>query len=217
MSEHNGHDNREVKIESLGLNDIPGVARLYEEVFGDHFLGHMGQKFLRLFCLQFVNSSTNYGYVAKCEEKPVGFILASIDSSPFNKFYRQNFMVLALIVIKKYLTDAYVRKNITKRLSNIFVALTTLLPSSPKESKVNRGNTLSQARLLGIGVDSNYRGLGVADKLTNYFCADMKKKGLKQVGLSAVPWNERAINFYKKDGWIEDERSEDSVSFIRNL
>lgn len=211
------HAKREVEIDILRLSDIPEIARLYEEVFADHFLGHMGQKFLRLFCSQFVNSSTSYGYVAKCNKKPVGFLLASINSAPFNKFYRQNFRVLALIVIKKYLTDSYVRKNITKRLGNILVAITTLLPFTRKESKAKQGNTLPTARLLGIGVDSNYRGLGIADKLTSYFCAEMKSKGLKQVGLSAVPWNKRAINFYQKDGWIEEERSEESVSFIRNL
>ncbi|EGW39911.1 GNAT family N-acetyltransferase [Desulfosporosinus sp. OT] len=210
-------DKPEIKVDPLSLSDTPDVARLYEEVFADHFLGHMGQKFLRLFCSQFVNSSTSYGYIAKCDGKPVGFLLASIDSAPFNKFYRQNFMVLALIVIKKYLTDSYVRKNITQRLGNILVALTTLLPSSGKESKAKQSKTLSEARLLGIGVDSNYRGLGIADKLTGQFCAEMKNKGLKRVGLSAVPWNERAISFYKKDGWIEEERSETSVSFIRDL
>ncbi|ODA41177.1 GNAT family N-acetyltransferase [Desulfosporosinus sp. BG] len=210
-------DKPEIRVDPLRLSDTPDVARLYEEVFADHFLGHMGQKFLRLFCSQFVNSSTNYGYVAKCAEKPVGFLLASIDSAPFNKFYRQNFMVLALIVIKKYLTDSYVRKNITQRLGNILVALTTLLPSSGKEIKAEQSKTPSEARLLGIGVDSNYRGLGIADKLTSRFCEEMKNKGLKRVGLSAVPWNERAISFYKKDGWIEDERSETSVSFIRDL
>lgn len=207
----------EVKIDVLGPNDIPEVAQLYEDAFSNHFLGHMGQKFLGLFCSHFVNSPTNYGYVAKYKGKPVGFLLASTDSAPFHQFYRRNFLVLALIVFKRYLMDSYVRKNIAKRLGNILVAIKTLLPFSKTGSITNQGNTFKPARLLAIGVGSKYRGIGIADKLTSHFCEEMKSKGLKKVGLSVLPWNERAINFYNKDGWIEEERSETSLSFTRDL
>lgn len=217
MLKYRYHNKLDVRIDVLGPNDIPEVARLYEDAFSNHFLGHMGQKFLGLFCSHFVNSSTNYGYVVKYKGKPVGFLLASTDNAPFHQFYRRNFLVLALIVIQRYLMDSYVRKNITKRLGNILAAIKTLSPFSKTEGIANQGNTFAPARLLAIGVDSKYRGIGIADKLTSHFCEEMKSKGVKKVGLSVLPWNERAINFYNKDGWIEEERCETSLSFTRHL
>ena len=207
--------NLDVKIDHIRLNDLPEIARLYEDVFADHFLGHMGQKFLKLFCSQFVNSSTNYGYVAKCNGKSVGFLLGSIDDAPFYQFYRQNFAALALIVVKQYLTDTYVRKHIAKRFGNILAAIKTLFSSPTRGISANHYNTFVPARLLAIGVQSNYRGIGIANKLTSRFCTQMEREGFKKVALSTLPWNERAIHFYRKDGWIQEDSSEASLNFIR--
>lgn len=207
----------EAKIDRMRPTDLPEIARLYEEAFSDHFLGHMGQKFLELFCSQFINSPTNYGYVGKVNGKPVGFLLASIDNAPFYQFYRQNFMALVLMVMKRCLIDSYVRKHIIERLGYILVAIKTLLPFTKRESNAHQCNTFVPARLLAIGVDSNYRGIGIANKLTSHFCSEMKSEGLKKVGLSVLIWNVRAINFYKNDGWIIEESCETSLSFTRHL
>ena len=211
------HYQRNIKIDHISSNNLPEIARLYEDAFANHFLGHMGQKFLQLFCSQFVNSSTNYGYVAKCNGKPVGFLLGTIDDDPFYHFYRQNFMALSLIVMRKYLMDAYVRKHIAIRSGNILVAVKALLPFSKRVSDALQDNKFAPARLLAIGVDTSYRGIGIANKLTSQFCTEMKSAGIKKVGLSALVWNRRAIRFYEKDGWILEESNETSLSFSRFL
>lgn len=210
-------DRLDITIDYLRPDDLAEIAILYEKSFSNHFLGHMGRRFLKLFCAQFVNSSTNFGYVAKCNDKLVGFLLGTINRAPFHQFYRQNFLVLAMIVIKRYLTDSFVRKQMTKRFGYVLTALKTLLPFTKKESNVNQSNAFAPARLLAIGVDSNYRGTEIASKLTDQFCREMKSKGLKKVGLSVLCWNERAINFYKKDGWTVDESCETYLSFIRDV
>lgn len=207
----------DIKIDHLSLDDLPEIALLYEKTFADHFLGHMGPKFLKLFCAQFVNSATNFGYAAKCNGKLVGFLLGTIDTAPFYQFYRQNFIVLVLIVIRRYLIDKYVRKHIAKRLGYILTAIKTLHPFSKRETNISQSNTFAPARLLAIGVDANYRGTEVANQLTGQFCRTMKSKGFKKVGLSVLLWNERAINFYKKDGWIQEESCETSLSFTRDI
>jgi|GEM_PF-2002107 len=209
--------NTDITIEPISQNDLPEIARLYEDAFADHFLGHMGPEFLKLFCAQFMNSPTNYGSVAKFQGRPVGFLLGNIDGEPFYQFYRQNFIGLSLIVMKRYIRDAYIRKHITQRLGQIFVALKTLFVSPKRENNPNLDDTSTPARVLAIGVDSNYRGIGIANKLTSCFCDQMKREGYNKVGLSALAWNERAIRFYKKDGWIQEESSDTSLSFIRTI
>jgi len=208
---------QDIMVDHLRTDDLPEIARLYEEAFAEHFLGHMGQKFLELFCSQFIDSATNFGYVAKCDGKAVGFLLGSIDNAPFDKFYRQNFMAVALMVMKRYAVDPFVRKEMTKKLGNVVDALKSLLPFSNKDSNGNQLNTSPSARVMGIAVDANYRGMGVANSLSAHYCADLKSKGIKEVGLSVNIWNERAIKFYIKDGWIEEERCETSLSFTRTI
>ncbi|MDR3543952.1 MAG: GNAT family N-acetyltransferase [Desulfosporosinus sp.] len=202
-----------IQLDHIRLNDLPEIALLYKDTFAEHFLGHMDQDFLKLFCSQFMNSPTNFGYVAKCKGKPVGFLLGTTDNEPFYKFYRQNFMTLFLSVMKRYLIDSYIRKHILKRFGHIIYALKALLLPSKGASLVDQHNEIVQARLLAIGVEPKYRGFGIANRLTSQFCADMKREGFKKVGLSVFAWNERAVNFYKKDDWIQEESDESSSSF----
>ena len=209
------HNELDIKIDYIRLKDLPEIARLYEDAFADHFLGHMGQEFLALFCSQFVSSSTNYGYLAKCNGKSVGFLLGTIDDAPFNQFYRQNFIAIALIVIKRYLADTYVRKHIIQRLGNILVAIKSLFSSPKKGISADHYNTFEPARLLAIGIDLNYRGIGIGNELTSHFCKQLEREGFRKVGLSALPWNERTFRFYKKDGWIQEDSSETSLNFMR--
>lgn len=212
------------EVSTLKLSELPEVAHLYEAVFGDHFLGHMGQEFLQRFCTQFCNSPMNYGnygYVAKCNGKVVGFLLGSIRREPFASFYRQNFWKLTTIVLQQYFKDAYVRKHVLKRISSVADALKSYILRRRSElasaSAETAQNNSIQPRILAIGVDSNYRGQKIANQLTGFFCEKMKEAGYVEVGLSAVPENARAIRFYKKDGWIVTKSSKDSVSFVRPI
>lgn len=205
-----------IKINQIDKKDLPVIARLYEETFSNHFLGHMGQDFLKLFCSQFMNSTTNFGYVAAYNDKPIGFLIGTSAKDPFMEFYRRNFLKLSLIVMKKFLTDPYVRTHINKRLGNIRLAVKSLLLSQKGVNNFNKSNSVLPARLLAIGVDPNYRGLGAANILTGQFCSDLKRNGISRVGLSVLPWNERAINFYKKDGWLLEENRETSLYFTKN-
>ncbi|MDQ7095567.1 GNAT family N-acetyltransferase [Desulfosporosinus sp. PR] len=207
-----------IELTAMCFADLPEIVRLYQEVFYDHFLGHMGGKFLRLFCAQFINSSANQGYVAKSNGRPVGFVLGSIEREPFARFYRQNFWLLVILVTLRYFRDAYVRKHISQRLGCIAAALQAffLRRQGEGESKGER-DRFAPARILAIGVRSDYRGRGVANLLTKHFCAKMKQVGYKKVGLSTLPTNQRAIHFYKKDGWIIEESTPVSLSFIRTI
>ncbi|KLU66900.1 putative acetyltransferase [Desulfosporosinus acididurans] len=212
------HYSSEIEVEPLSPYHIPEVAQLYEEVFGDHFLGHMGQRFLRPFCAQFMNSPTNYGYVAKNKGRIVGFVFGTINGRPFSQFYRQNFWKLVVLVLLRYARDDYVRKHIRDRMNYVSEAFKSLFCLQAKDSQIPSERSLfASARILAIGVAPNFRGLGIANQLTGHFCSQMKQEGFKKVGLSTLPWNDRAIRFYKKDGWIVEESTDSSVSFLRSI
>ncbi|MGC7872858.1 GNAT family N-acetyltransferase [Desulfosporosinus sp. SYSU MS00001] len=209
-----------IDVMHLQSQDIPLVARLYKRSFQNHFLGHMGHKFLTLFISEFVNSDANSGYVAKYRNEVIGFVLATTSDNPFREFYRDNFMTLVYLTISRFFKDSFIRSHITKRLGHVHVALKALFSFSVRvrDSREKQEICLSrQPRLLALAVDRSYRGLGVANELTAEFCREMKELGFKKVGLSALPWNQRAISFYIKDGWEKEEASETSISFSRLL
>ena len=213
-----------VDIEHIKFNNsddirIRIIAKMYEISFSNHFLGHMGRKFLELFISEFVNSTGNYGYVAKYMNEPIGLILATTSDTPFNNFYHKNFLSIVLITVSRYFQDPFIRKHISKRLGHIYTALKALFSFSTGNTDNNRQDervrTLVPPKLLAIAVDEKFRGLGVASELTRQFCTEMKHAGFEKVELSALPWNQRAIGFYKKDGWTEEKCSETSICFSR--
>ncbi|WP_407313526.1 GNAT family N-acetyltransferase [Desulfosporosinus sp. SB140] len=212
---------KHIEVEHIQTDDVQVVVNLYRKSFRNHFLGHMGQRFLTLFVSEFVNSTDNFGYVAWLKNEAVGFILATTTDTIFRKFYRKNFRVLVLITMYRYFHDPFIRKHIGKRFGHIYTALKALFSFSPRHvndhKQQEKSRTLVTSRILAIAVDKHYRGLGVASELTSQFCKEMKAKGFKEVGLSTLPWNRRAIGFYKKDGWIEEKSNETSVYFFRIL
>lgn len=212
----------DVVIQNIDFNnpdEIRMMAKVYEDSFSGYFLGHMGRKFLELLITEFVNTIGNYGYAAKFKDEPIGFILATTSNNPFNKFYRKHFLEIVIITVVRYFKDPFIRKHIGRRWGHIHNALKTFFPIRKTENirQEEKVYTLVPPRLLAIAVESNYRGLGVANKLTGQFCTEMRTKGFKKVALSALPWNKRAIGFYKKDGWIEENYSDSSISFFRVL
>lgn len=220
INKFNSNSKLDVIIQSIDLenpDDLRRMAKVYEDSFSEHFLGHMGRKFLELFISEFVNTSGNYGYVAKFKDEPVGLLLATTLDKPFNKFYKKHFISIARITVSRYFRDQFIRKHLGERLGHINNALKALFFRGNASSSAQAGEvgTLIPPRLLAIAVDNKYRGHSVADELTQQFCLDMKDIGFKKVALSALPWNQRAIGFYKKDGWIEESSSESSIGFYR--
>lgn len=68
----------------------------------------MGRKFLELFISEFVNSTGNYGYIAKFMNEPIGFILATTSDTPFNNFYRKNFFNCCFKILSRpFCSEAY--------------------------------------------------------------------------------------------------------------
>lgn len=209
-----------IAVKTITPDDLDALVQLYQDVFSNYFLGHMGNKFLRLFCSQFINS-THYGYMAWWNGEPVGFLYGTLDTDElFSKFYKKHFLALTLIVLVRYLKDSFIRKNILSRFGHILKAITSFFgrpiirPHTSSRKSVAR---IYPATLLAIGVSSHYRGSGIASLLTQTYYKDLKKDRICKVCLSAFTWNKRAIAFYKKDGWTEEYSNESTSRFSRNI
>ncbi|QLY79921.1 GNAT family N-acetyltransferase [Clostridium intestinale] len=52
-----------------------------------------------------------------------------------------------------------------------------------------------------LAVDNNYRGHGISEELFKLHLEDGRKNGCRQLFLEVIKGNDRAINFYKKQGY----------------
>lgn len=207
------------KIESLKQSDVKQLAKVYQAIFKDNFSSHLGQKFIRLFCEQFVNSNYNFGFIVKDEKLPVAFILGTTAPEKlYRKFYRDHLVTLSLLFVQKFIQDKYVRKNISNKFNHLGRALKALLiPNKVAKQAVQIADTGIPARILALGVLPEYRRRGLANELTAAYCEKARSKGFKKVELSTNPDNTNAIRFYQKDGWNIDHENDSAVSFSRCL
>jgi len=81
------------------------------------------------------------------------------------------------------------------------VGILTLVPYrkslSPKVQHVGE---------LGISIHRDFRGRGIGQKLMEYSKVWAQKNGYEKICLSVFSSNERAINLYKKCGFVEEGR-----------
>jgi len=208
-----------VEVRPMLLGDIAQVAELHSTIFPDYFLTHLGVACLDRFYLAFIDQAGAYAQVASFNQKIVGFVVGVSDSSSlFGRFYQHNFLFLALTVGRRIFLDTQLRQAIFQRLPHINYAVRSLFYKVVGKSSVGRMKSPSQvsARLLSIGILSEYRGKGIADKLTHHFFKQLQEDGISIVGLSVQTGNVRAISFYEKTGWSREEVTEAGIYFSRS-
>ncbi len=63
----------------------------------------------------------------------------------------------------------------------------------------------ARAALMMFAVREEYRSLGVGSKLLDYFRRAAVVEGVSSISLEVRPTNQKAIKFYKKNGFVETE------------
>lgn len=210
----------DVSVQEFAHDQIASIVDLHIRVFSDYFLTHLGPEMLQLFYGEFINQNGNYGFVALSDDKVIGFVACTANADVlYTRLYKQYFWKLIRIVAVRLLRDAYIRKNVWDRMIHLRHAIKSLFLKSGTAPDARNGSSVSTTsiptRLLSIGVDPNLRGLGVAAALVRKLCLQLEQDGIRSVGLSVNADNERAIAFYKKDGWIIESVNERTIRFWR--
>ena len=201
---------------AMTVSDAPGAARLHQEVFGDYFLGHMGQGFLEIFYREFVGKPGNCGVVALVDGAVAGAVVGSSDLARFfADLYRGHFLELGGRFAVRLVRDGYVRRHTAARVPHLVKAVESRL--GLRRSTAPDPDAWPPAQLLSIGVAASYRGRGIAEELTERFCRQLADDGIDAVGLSVLNDNARAIAFYEKSGWVRHRVDAASTTFWRPL
>lgn len=202
----------DISYRPLSRADLRGAAELHQAVFSDYFLGHMGTAFLELFYGEFVGGAGSYGFVAVEGERVVGAVVGAADLSGFYpEFYRRHFARIAGLTATRLVRDGFIRNHIAARAPHLATAIRSRLGLG--DAPAPDPDAWPPAQLLSIGVAADQRGRGIAEGLTQRFCAALAADGIDAVGLTVFNDNHRAIRFYEKDGWRVQRTDDASTAF----
>lgn len=98
-----------------------------------------------------------------------------------------------------------------------FIKEAVFIKISYENSNLEKQEKRVIQRLLSIAVSRDAQRQNIAYSMEKFFCGELLKKNIKEVGLSVKKDNNRAINFYKKCGYQIEKEEEKNIYFIKKL
>lgn len=161
------------------------VAEIHCAALSGDFLPSLGKEFLTVFYQGVFDAGVGFGFVAVEENQPVGFVLASVDtSSLFKQILMSKAIPMGLRVIAALLRQP-------RLLANVFE--TFLYPS--------KENVPEKAELVVIGFDAAFRGRGLGHQLVNELDNQFRALNVHSYKVTVLQENQRANHFYQSLGF----------------
>lgn len=194
--------NNEIKIEFL-TNDqdsIKEIAKLHKQLFDkDHFTSTFSEDLLSDYFTALLNKS-HFKYKAIVDNEIVGYLIAGVNlDKVLSDFSRKNLLKLFYYLIRN---PRFVKEKIQDLFRKIFF-------SNLKSS--------AEMRLFLIAAKRGENIKGVGKKLIQQLEQDLLQIDISVYGLSVRKHNSKAIDFYLKQGFIEEFRTGKSIYFIKSL
>jgi len=199
-----------ITISNARFDDIDDIVSLHNEVFAGFFLTSLGGKFLMELYSGFTTIPGGVMLIARDGAKLVGFAAGTTDPLRFFPSLRRQrgffFFLKALPAVLR---------NPVPVVRRLFAGL-FYRGDAPQHQ-------VSGALLSSIGVASEQRGNGLADRLLYSFEREVAKYGSRQVYLTTdADHNERVNTFYRKNGYKLDSQYKQGngrlmYRYIKNL
>lgn len=174
-------------------HDIPGIARIHIEGFAGYRSTLLGERFVAEVVSWFLAQPFSIVLVAEAGDRLAGFVFGA-PVGYVGQLNRSVFPAAAMaILIRPWLL---LRPVI---LQGIIGKLRQVAKARPQQSSLVEEPAFS---LVGIGVDSQFRGKGIAGILISCFEEEVAVRGFRRIRLSVKKDNIAALRAYEKAGWI---------------
>lgn len=172
-----------VTIRPMSANDISDVVRTHLDSFPGFFLTFLGPGFLRVLYSELLRTSDHVALVAEDEKgRLLGFVVGVADQQKFySRLARRRWWAFALASAGAVLRNPRIVPRLIRALGN------------PSRS----GGAATRALLMSLAVSPRASGRGIGSRITTLFLAEMKRRGVRAVGLTTDAFdNEKANRFY---------------------
>lgn len=185
--------------------DLRQIAQIHKDQFPTHYLGQFSISLLMAFYKNLLDD--RFIFIVGVEENIIlGFVLGGEwkkISESLSKFMKRNFL---RSLLESSVRPKTWRKSILKVIS-IF---------SQKVKDPNNLDNIEKFTLLSIATAKLAQGRGIGTGLINAFDSEMNRFSNRYY-LSVQETNDNAINFYKKNGFVEAYTFLGETQMIKNL
>jgi len=185
---------------------IERVIDIHIECFKDSFLTSLDRDVLSSMYNNYISSELGCAYVYIIHETILGFIVGTVNPSLYyNQLLKKRGFRFLWLTLKRVIRNPRILKEIAKKdFSGFF---------RPNESE----ESYRRASLDSIAVKPEYWGTGIAQKLTEVFLTDLKKRGVSELYLGVTAANVRAKLFYEKMGFKNIRTNVDNYGRESNI
>lgn len=200
--------------------DIANIAKCHQQSFANSFSTKLGVHYIAKsfewflsapnkflfhveddnkiagYCGGFISQYIGDGSTSGMMQYAMGEAAKGIIKNPLLLFHKELIPFYPLIV-KNIFKKLFHKKNNTKSFS-----------STPLEKKLG---------LVVIAVHPDYRGKGVFELLIKNFENEANLRNINKITLSVKRKNTRAINAYKKTGWLIDIANKNTINMYKIL
>jgi len=189
-----------LQIQPLEWEDIPELAKIHCQAFPKSRSTQLGTLYVRKMFKWFIKYQPSLGYVAKQDNRIVGYVVGAIGGYGRKLFRFTLFEILIGLVIHPRL---WTRGSTYSLWTSYIKGLLPNQRNKKTDSDSNQGQPTSAA-LAGIGVHPEKRGLGVGKALVQEFEIAAKNLGTEKLTLSVSADNLQARRLYEHCGWVQD-------------
>jgi GNAT superfamily N-acetyltransferase len=179
-------DHGTINIQLMGDEHVSEVVKLHIENLPTDFTGFPGEKLLSLYYDAIIHGSGAVGYILCVDRQMMGYVCGIWDDKRLNSFlYRQHGFALLFWSICQTIVSPKWVKSLAPRISG----------------KPENLASLPGYELRPIVINSAVRSMGYGSDLVSYLRRDAQKRGFDRIYLCVENENQRAQNFYLKNGF----------------
>jgi ribosomal protein S18 acetylase RimI-like enzyme len=188
------------RVEPASLEHLPGMLMLFEEAFPDSPFTALGHGFLEEILVSYITFPGACAYVCLSDDagEVTGMVVGSEDSSRHRHFLFSRHR--ARMLLKAVLGIVGSSRALSKGLHFVASFLPLWRGADWVVAAADQGTTPA-ASLTFLAVSERYRRQGIANRLTEEFLQDMKRRGIGRLKLAVAADNHPAIDFYRSRGW----------------
>jgi ribosomal protein S18 acetylase RimI-like enzyme len=174
------------KFENVHIND---VIKIHKSTFDKNHFSIYFNKDLIINYFEYLLKYNEYNFIISHQNKIAGYVIAGYKSAEaISKFQKINWLKLSFVLLTH-------PRFIFEKLNEIFA----------------KDITKTNPRIFIIGISAEYKGASLGKYLIEYLEEQFKRNNIKEYGLSVRRTNLKAINFYKKSGFVSEAENSKSI------
>jgi ribosomal protein S18 acetylase RimI-like enzyme len=193
-----------MKIEKVTTDNVylylDGIAKVHTSAYSkDHFTSTFNYEKLKEYNRFLINNS-DLSLVAVDDGRVVGFVISGETvSRGVKEFTHKNRLYL---IYKLMLRPDFLAAKVYGKL---------------KSRASQSGPAVTRYRLLSIATDASAQSKGVGKQILAALEDELRGRGLANYGLSVRLDNPRAVQFYRRNGFVVEKEQPDALYFKKEL